>query len=84
MIVGIAASNRDEATWGGDAASWRPERWLGAGNKMKGEEAVGDVEDGGGDGDVRESEGMKEAKLPGVYSGMCVYALFETFGNEGC
>lgn len=28
IIIGIRASNRNEAIWGPDAREWKPERWL--------------------------------------------------------
>jgi hypothetical protein len=71
VIIGIAAVNRDEETWGSDANEWRPERWL----------CSSASEEDGEPFDTRKHftdvKQNKDVKLPGVYSGMCVkYILY--------
>lgn len=70
LIVGIAAANRDESIWGPDAREWKPERWLTLNSDRAQPDEVGLK---GGDEwktGVLDSESLKEAKYPGIYSGM--------------
>ena len=70
LVVGIAAANRDETVWGRDAWEWKPERWLSPNVDQAQPDEVGLK---GGDewkSGVLGSEALKEAKYPGIYSGM--------------
>ena len=69
----------DQRTFGPDALSWSPERWLTKAARSNIARDQGDpgFEDSGIDDDcwgdgVRQSNDWREAKLPGVYSGMSV------------
>lgn len=78
VIVGIAASGRDEETWGSEGAGameWKPERWLDA--KGAGGEDDRNEEELGLTGGGEEMKGLRVAKarLPAAYSGMCVYSI---------
>lgn len=72
VIIGVAAANRDEQTWGPDAGEWRPERWLDL------DSAAGEEEEGGASAveasrkDFTRVKQDRDVKLPGVYSGMYV------------
>lgn len=80
LVIGIAASNRDEAVWGPDAWEWKPERWLEPGAMNLKAEELGLT---GGDewkAELLDSENLKEARYPGVYSGMCVLHIL-SFGD---
>ena len=58
--VSISGANRSKEIWGEDAADWKPERWLRGGTM-----SVQNLES-------MERIDMGKARLPGIYSGMCV------------
>ena len=69
VIIGVAAVNRDERTWGSDGHKWRPERWL------SGSPTVEDGTWSDRKKDLTLVKSDKDIKLPGVYSGMCVFSV---------
>ncbi|EJD06281.1 cytochrome P450 [Fomitiporia mediterranea MF3/22] len=71
IVIGIAASHRDESTWGSDANIWRPERWLSS-SQYEGE-VTGEDE---WKADLRPVPAQvdSEARYPGIYSGMMTFA----------
>ncbi|KLO15341.1 cytochrome P450 [Schizopora paradoxa] len=87
VIVGIAASGRDEETWGREGAGameWKPERWLDDHDTLtSGDEAGKDEEEeelGLTGGEELKGLRVAKARLPAAYSGMMTFSG----GVRGC
>ena len=63
LIISIVEANKSKETWGEDAETFRPERWLGFSDNRGHLESLGDEKE-------KPSYGIAKEYLPGVYSGM--------------